>query len=152
MPRMIGQGNSASWPDSHLETLRRMWSAGKTGKEIAAVIPYSRCAVCAKARRLGLEERPRKGPASRASRAQPKAALAPIAKRIDQAVGLVADHNWPLREAAERTNVPFNQFRAYYNWLIADKDMTEPPEFGDDVVRGPERPPSSWTPLEDIQL
>lgn len=138
MPRLKGQTSASSWPDIHIETLRRLWAEGKTGSQIADVIPYSRCAVCAKARRLGLEDRPRNMPRPR----QKKRTSAPapaihtsIVARMEKAIDMVADYNFPLREAAEKSNVPFHQLRGFFTFLLGKLDMGEPASVRDDVVR-----------------
>lgn len=55
---------AARWSEDNIETLKRLWSDGKSASEIAEVLSQggrlymSRNMVIGKARRLGLESRP----------------------------------------------------------------------------------------------
>lgn len=122
MPRIKGEKNAASWPDEHVETLKRLWGQGKTAGAIADVLPYSRSAVCAAARRHGLEPRPRAVPELKPD------------EKIRKMVGLVAENNFPLRTAAERSRVPFSTARETFDQLIARYDLGNRPSSRDDVV------------------
>lgn len=140
MSRMKGQGSKASWPDIHLDTLKRMWAEGATGGAIAKVIPYSRCAVCAMARRQNLPPRPRvcvpRTP--RQPKASPPVLVLPTASRRERGnlfVRLIAEESRPVREAAQMAGVEIREARSYVGWLRETYDMGEPAAMNDDVER-----------------
>ena len=55
---MTNHGNNDPWPHAQVETLKKLWIEGKSGAEIASVLPgRTRCSVIAKVHRLGLAGR-----------------------------------------------------------------------------------------------
>lgn len=79
-------GNNAPWPHAQVQTLKKLWLEGKSGAEIASVLPgRTRCSVIAKVHRLGLAGRGT--PTNLAGRAP----AAPEVKR-DRSVGAIVQN------------------------------------------------------------
>lgn len=79
-------GNNAPWPHAQVQTLKKLWLEGKSGAEIASVLPgRTRCSVIAKVHRLGLAGRGT--PTNLAVRAP----AAPEVKR-DRSVGAIVQN------------------------------------------------------------
>jgi GcrA cell cycle regulator len=110
---MASNGTTGPWSEEKTALLCALWTAGHTGAEIAAKLEGedSRCAVIAKAHRLGLggrpprPQKPRKPRPSRARVERPKApilAKAPRPAKVDltirsEPVDIEALRDWMCR-------------------------------------------------------
>lgn len=101
--------SNGRWSDSDILSLRTLWCAGKTAKEIAALMPgRSREAVLGKVHRLGLgkDSAPRQRGVKKT--APPRAAVVPIKNEINPLnISLVDLHigkqcRWPYGEKPVR--------------------------------------------------
>lgn len=124
MPRLKGQKSSSSWPATDLEALSKLWSEGKTAAQIATRLPYSRSAICAMARRQGLEPRPR---------------AVPLAKKFDRLIALVAEDDLSLPAAAKQVCMTITEARDRWQRMLDRYDFGEPQTFSDDDQHGPMR-------------
>lgn len=100
------------WTDECIEKLSEMWSAGYTGSVIANTLGRSRCAVIAKANRLGLKQGGIINPDSR-----------PLNERFDHMVEMIAESDMPLAHAAVNAGIRFKTAR--HMWSAFCNEMGE---------------------------